>query len=109
MRSEMSAFRGKADMTFCTANVIQSQGAELGSVGPFCTVSSLGRTHADAASFHMETEKMKTICVDEFGGPEALKLEEVVTPKPSAGEALVRIYAAGVILTTPTRARVPIP
>ena len=92
----MSAFGGKADMPFCTANVIQSQGAELGSAGPFCTVSSLGRTHADAANFHMETEKMKTIRVHEFGGPEALKLEEVVTPKPSAGEVLVRIHAAGV-------------
>ena len=39
---------------------------------------------------------MKTIRVHEFGGPEALKLEEVVTPKPSAGEVLVRIHAAGV-------------
>jgi NADPH:quinone reductase-like Zn-dependent oxidoreductase len=34
---------------------------------------------------------MKAIRVREFGGPEVLKLEEVVTPKPSAGEVLVRI------------------
>ena len=40
--------------------------------------------------------KMKAIRVHEFGGPEVLKLEEVATPKPSAGEVLVRIHAAGV-------------
>ena len=39
---------------------------------------------------------MKAIRVHEFGGPEVLKLEEVTTPIPSAGEVLVRIHAAGV-------------
>jgi NADPH:quinone reductase len=39
---------------------------------------------------------MKAIRVHQFGGPEVLKLEEVTTPKPSAGEVLVRIHAAGV-------------
>ena len=39
---------------------------------------------------------MKAIRVHEFGGPEVLKLEEVATPKPSAGEVVVRIHAAGV-------------
>src|SRR6201981_1575814 len=39
---------------------------------------------------------MKAIRVFEFDGPEVLKLEEVATPKPSAGEVLVRIHAAGV-------------
>jgi len=39
---------------------------------------------------------MKAIRVHEFGGPEVLKFEEVTTPKPSAGEVLVRIQAAGV-------------
>ena len=39
---------------------------------------------------------MKAIRVHEFGGPEVLKLEEVATPKPSAGEVPVRIHAAGV-------------
>jgi NADPH:quinone reductase len=39
---------------------------------------------------------MKAIRVHEFGGPEVLKLDEVATPKPSAGEVLVRIHAAGV-------------
>ncbi len=39
---------------------------------------------------------MKAILVREFGGPEVLKLEEVPTPKPPAGQVLVRIHAAGV-------------
>jgi NADPH:quinone reductase len=39
---------------------------------------------------------MQAIRVHEFGGPEVLKLQEVATPKPSAGEVLVRIHAAGV-------------
>ena len=39
---------------------------------------------------------MKAIRVHEFGGPEVLKIEEAATPKPSAGEVLVRIHAAGV-------------
>jgi NADPH:quinone reductase len=39
---------------------------------------------------------MKAILVHEFGGPEVLNLEEVPTPKPAAGQVLVRIHAAGV-------------
>ena len=39
---------------------------------------------------------MKAILVREFGGPEVLKFEEVPTPKPAAGQVLVRIHAAGV-------------
>src|SRR5262245_24518239 len=39
---------------------------------------------------------MKAILVREFGGPDVLKLEEMPTPKPAAGEVLVRIHAAGV-------------
>jgi len=39
---------------------------------------------------------MKAILVREFGSPDVLKLEEVRTPKPAAGEVLVRIHAAGV-------------
>jgi NADPH2:quinone reductase len=39
---------------------------------------------------------MKAILVRQFGGPEVLKLEEVQTPKPAAGQVLVRIHAAGV-------------
>jgi NADPH:quinone reductase len=39
---------------------------------------------------------MKAILVRQFGGPEVMKLEEVPTPKPAAGQVLVRIHAAGV-------------
>ncbi|MGA2421323.1 MAG: NADPH:quinone reductase [Candidatus Acidiferrum sp.] len=39
---------------------------------------------------------MKAIQVHKFGGPEELKLEEIPTPKPAAGQVLVRIHAAGV-------------
>jgi NADPH2:quinone reductase len=39
---------------------------------------------------------MKAIVVHQFGGPEVLKLEEIPTPKPAAGQVLVRIQAAGV-------------
>jgi NADPH:quinone reductase len=39
---------------------------------------------------------MKAILVHQFGGPEELKFEEVPTPKPAAGQVLVRVHAAGV-------------
>ncbi len=39
---------------------------------------------------------MKAILVRQFGGPEELKLAEVPTPKPAAGQVLVRVHAAGV-------------
>jgi NADPH2:quinone reductase len=39
---------------------------------------------------------MKAIVVHEFGGPEVLKLEEIPTPKPAAGQVLVRIHGVGV-------------
>src|SRR3984893_7215757 len=40
--------------------------------------------------------QVKAIRVHQFGGPEVLKLEEITTPKPEAGQVLVRIRAAGV-------------
>jgi len=39
---------------------------------------------------------MKAIRVHQFGGPEVLKLEEVPTPKPDAGQVLMRVRAVGV-------------
>jgi NADPH:quinone reductase len=39
---------------------------------------------------------MKAIVVHEFGGPEVLKYEETPTPRPGAGQVLVRVHAAGV-------------
>ena len=39
---------------------------------------------------------MKAIRVHAFGGPEVLKLEDVPTPRPAAGQVLIRVKAAGV-------------
>ncbi len=39
---------------------------------------------------------MKAILVREFGGPEVLKLEEIPTPRPVAGQVLVRVKAVGI-------------
>ncbi len=39
---------------------------------------------------------MRAIRVHRTGGPEVLQLEELPTPRPGAGEALVRVEAAGV-------------
>jgi NADPH2:quinone reductase len=39
---------------------------------------------------------MKAVLVRQFGGPEVLKVEEIPTPRPGAGQVLVRIHAAGV-------------
>ena len=39
---------------------------------------------------------MKAIRVSEYGGPAVLKLEEVPTPTPAAGQVLVRNHAVGV-------------
>ncbi len=39
---------------------------------------------------------MRAIRVHEFGGPEAMRLDELPAPKPGEGQALVRIEAAGV-------------
>jgi NADPH:quinone reductase len=39
---------------------------------------------------------MKAILVRQFGGPEVLKLEEIPTPRPAAGQVLVKIHAGGV-------------
>lgn len=39
---------------------------------------------------------MKAIHVEEFGGPEVMKLVEVPQPQPGPGQVLVRMHAAGV-------------
>lgn len=42
------------------------------------------------------TKTMKAIRIHFYGGPEVLAYEEAPRPTPGAGEALVRVYAAGV-------------
>src|ERR1700733_756708 len=39
---------------------------------------------------------MRAIPVAVFGGPEVLKVEEIPTPTPAAGQVLVHVRAAGV-------------
>lgn len=39
---------------------------------------------------------MRAVRIHEYGGPEAMRVEELPVPKPKAGEALVRLEAAGV-------------
>jgi acryloyl-coenzyme A reductase len=39
---------------------------------------------------------MKAIVLEKFGGPDVLKLKELPTPEPKAGEVLIRIRAAGI-------------
>ena len=55
---------------------------------------------------------MNAIRVHEFGAPEVLLVEEVPTPHPGPGEALVRMHATGVnpvetYLRAGTYARLP--
>lgn len=38
---------------------------------------------------------MRTISLERFGGPEVLRLAEAETPRPGAGEVLIRVTAAG--------------
>ena len=39
---------------------------------------------------------MKAIVVKKFGAPEELQIDEIPTPRPTAGQVLVRVHAAGV-------------
>jgi NADPH2:quinone reductase len=39
---------------------------------------------------------MKAVRVNQYGGPEALKLEDLPTPRPEGGQAVVRLEAIGV-------------
>jgi NADPH2:quinone reductase len=42
------------------------------------------------------SDAVKAVVITTAGGPEVLQLREVATPRPGAGEILVRVHAAGV-------------
>jgi NADPH:quinone reductase-like Zn-dependent oxidoreductase len=44
----------------------------------------------------MDNKTMHAIQIENYGGPEALKLVEVPIPQPGEGQVLIRVHAAGV-------------
>ena len=42
-------------------------------------------------------QMMQVIRVYQYGGPEVFKLEQILRPEPQTGEALIRVFAAGVL------------
>jgi len=48
---------------------------------------------------------MRAITIREFGGPEALRLEELPTPAPAANEVLIRVHAVSVNQTLDLKVR----
>src|SRR5207237_5690489 len=49
-----------------------------------------------AATLLADSATMKAIVVDEYGGPEVLKYQDVPRPEPKEDEILVRVSAAGI-------------
>ena len=49
-----------------------------------------------ASAFTAQSETMKAIVAQQYGGPEVLKLEDVAVPTPKDDEILVKVFAAGV-------------
>ena len=45
----------------------------------------------------MARHTMQVIRVYQYGGPEQLRLEQILRPEPQAGEVLIRVHAAGVL------------
>ncbi len=56
----------------------------------FSAVTALG------AAPTSENAKMRAIVIRAYGGPEVLKLEEVVRPEPADDEVLIRVVAASI-------------
>src|SRR4030095_9255878 len=40
--------------------------------------------------------KLKAVVLQEFGGPEVLRFEDLPQPKPAAGETLIKIHSVSV-------------
>src|SRR5438045_8614604 len=49
-----------------------------------------------ATSSFVNAENMKAIVVHEYGGAEAMKLEDLPRPEPKANQMLIKVIAAGV-------------
>lgn len=54
------------------------------------------RQHTTSSSHAKKTAHMKASVIDRFGPPSVLKTRPVPIPKPSAGEVLISLHAAGV-------------
>jgi len=52
--------------------------------------------HAAAPVVHHARHSVKAVVLREFGPPEVMRLEEVPTPAPGAGEVLIRVHAVSV-------------
>ena len=50
---------------------------------------------------------MKGISVAEFGAPDVMKLADIAIPQPNDGEVLVKVYAAGSLLSARERTCIP--
>jgi NADPH2:quinone reductase len=49
-----------------------------------------------AIPLHRKDQAMKAIRIHGYGGPEVMRLEDLPTPVPESGQALVRVHAASV-------------
>ena len=43
-----------------------------------------------------KAQTMRAVALDQFGGPEALKIQEIPVPQVDADEILIRVEAAGI-------------
>src|SRR5689334_22298944 len=53
-------------------------------------------TPSDQAATQPEKPLMKAVVIHAYGGPEVLKLEDVLRPEPKEDEILIRVVAASV-------------
>jgi NADPH:quinone reductase-like Zn-dependent oxidoreductase len=51
---------------------------------------------SEKANRTSETERMKSVRIHNYGGPEVLRYEDAPRPYPKAGEVLIRVHAVGV-------------
>src|SRR5271154_5043007 len=64
---------------------------------PACAVEAWIDKGRASGVDHMRNLNMKAIRVEKHGGPEVLELKEIAAPRPPGlGQAIVRVYAAGV-------------